>query len=165
MSRKTRIITLLGVCIAAAMVLSYIETLIPTPFAVPGVKLGLANIVTLFLLLKLDWKAAGVVSLIRVLLSSLLFGNAASLAYSIAGALLSIIVMSFLKKTSAFTAVGLSVSGGVAHNIGQILMAVVLLGTDKIMWWLPILVVSGMVTGIATGAVAALIDKKVKLDF
>ena len=165
MSRKTRIITLLGVCIAAAMVLSYIETLIPTPFAVPGVKLGLANIVTLFLLLKLDWKAAGAVSLIRVLLSSLLFGNAASLAYSFAGALLSIIVMSFLKKTLAFTAVGLSVSGGVAHNIGQILMAVVLLGTDKIMWWLPILVVSGMVTGIATGAVAALIDKKVKLDF
>lgn len=165
MSRKTRIITLLGVCIAAAMVLSYIETLIPTPFAVPGVKLGLANIVTLFLLLKLDWKAAGAVSLIRVLLSSLLFGNAASLAYSFAGALLSIIVMSFLKKTLAFTAVGLSVSGGVAHNIGQILMAVVLLGTDKIMWWLPVLVVSGMVTGIATGAVAALIDKKVKLDF
>lgn len=164
MSRSTRIITLLGVSIAAAMVLSYIETLIPTPFAVPGIKLGLANIVTLFLLLKLDWKAAGAVSLIRVLLASLLFGNAASLAYSFAGALFSIVVMSLLKKSSAFSAVGLSVSGGVAHNFGQILMAVVLLGTSRIMWWLPVLIVSGVVTGVATGAVAALLDKKVNLN-
>ena len=163
MTRRTRILTLLGVCTAAAMVLSYIETLIPVPFAVPGIKLGLANIVTLFLLLKLDWKAAGAVSIIRVLLTGLLLGNAASLAYSFAGALLSIVTMSLLKKLDVFSAVGLSISGGAAHNLGQILMAAVLLGTKQILWWLPALTVSGIVTGIATGAAAALLDKKLKL--
>ena len=163
MSRRTRILTLLGVSVAAAMVISYIEMLIPMPFAVPGIKLGLANTVTLFLLLKLDWKCAGAVSIIRVLLSGLLFGNAVSIAYSFAGALFSIVVMSLLKKTNAFTAVGLSISGGTAHNIGQILMAALLLGTKQILWWLPMLTVSGILAGIATGAAAALLDRKLDL--
>ena len=154
-------LTLIGVCTAAAMVLSYVETLIPVPFAVPGVKLGLANIVALFLLYKLDWKAAGLVSLIRVLLSGLLFGNAASLAYSAAGAALSLAVMALLKKSAVFSPVGVSVSGAVSHNIGQILMAVVLLGTDRILWWLPPLVASGAVTGLAIGAAGALLIKRI----
>ncbi len=154
-------LTLIGVSVAAAMVLSYVETLIPVPFAVPGIKLGLANIVALFLLYKLDWKAAGLVSLIRVLLTGLLFGNAASLAYSAAGAVLSLIVMALLKKTGAFSAVGVSVSGAVMHNVGQILMAVVLLGTDRILWWLPPLAVSGVITGLAIGAAGALLIKKI----
>lgn len=158
--KPTRTLTLIGVSIAAAMVLSYVETLIPTPFAVPGIKLGLANTVALFLLFKLDWKAAGLVSIIRVLLSGILFGNAASLAYSLAGAALSLTVMALLKKTGAFSAIGISVSGAVSHNVGQILMAVVLLGTDQILWWLPPLTVSGIITGIAIGAVGALLIKK-----
>ncbi|MBQ1520990.1 MAG: Gx transporter family protein [Clostridia bacterium] len=156
-------LTLIGVSIAAAMVLSYVETLIPVPFAVPGIKLGLANTVALFLLFRLDWKAAGLVSLIRVLLSGLLFGNAASLAYSAAGAALSLVVMALLKKTGAFSPVGISVSGAVAHNVGQILMAVVLLGTDQILWWLPALAVSGIVTGLAIGAAGAVLIKKISI--
>ena len=161
--KATQKLTLIGVSIAAAMVLSYVETLIPVPFAVPGIKLGLVNTVALFLLFRLDWKAAGLVSLIRVLLSGLLFGNAASLAYSAAGAALSLVVMALLKKTGAFSPVGISVSGAVAHNVGQILMAVVLLGTDQILWWLPALAVSGIVTGLAIGAAGAVLIKKISI--
>lgn len=162
--RRTSYIVTLGVCIAAAMVLSYVETLIPVPFAVPGIKLGLANTVALFLLVKLDWKAASAVSIIRVLLSALLFGSVASLAYSLAGAALSIAVMALIKKTGAFSAVGLSIAGAVAHNTGQIAMACILLGTDAILWWLPVLIVSGVVTGIAIGIVTALLAKKISVE-
>lgn len=163
MRNGTYRITLLGVCTAAAMVLSYVEMLIPVSFAVPGVKLGLANIVAIFLLMKLDWKHAASVTLLRVLLTALLFGNAASLAYSATGAALSMLVMSLLKKTARFSAVGVSVAGAVAHNAGQILMAVVLTGTAQIAYWLPPLIVSGVVTGIAIGALGALLVNKVKL--
>ena len=163
MKGKTYKLTLIGIATAAAMVLSYVETLIPMPFAVPGVKLGLANLVALFLLFKLDWKAAGIVSLIRVLLSGLLFGNAASLAYSLAGAGLSITVMALLKASERFSPVGVSVAGAVSHNVGQILMAIVLTGTEQIAWWLPPLAVSGVVTGLVIGAVGALLVKKIEL--
>ena len=98
-----------------------------------------------------------------MLLSGLLFGNAASLAYSAAGAALSLVVMALLKKTGAFSPVGISVSGAVAHNVGQILMAVALLGTDQILWWLPALAVSGIVTGLAIGAAGAVLIKKISI--
>ena len=160
---RTRLIVILGISVAAAMVLSYVESLIPVPFAVPGVKLGLANIVALFLLVKLDWKSAGAVSIIRVLLSALLFGSIASLFYSMAGALLSITVMALLKLTGKFSPVGISVSGACAHNVGQIIMAVILTGTEQIAWWLPPLLVSGAVTGVAIGAVGAVLIYKIKL--
>ena len=165
-SRKkeyTMRITLLGLSLAAAMVLSYVESLIPVPFAVPGVKLGLANLVALFLLMKLDWRYAGAVSLVRVLLTALLFGNFASLAYSAAGAALSLLVMALLKRFGKFSAVGISIAGAVSHNAGQILMAIILLETKEIAYWLPALIVSGTVTGLAVGAVGAILVKKVKL--
>lgn len=156
-------ITLLGVCTAAAMVLSYIETLIPVSVAVPGIKLGLANIVAIFLLVKFDWKHAAAVSLVRVLLTALLFGNAASLAYSASGAALSMLVMALLKGSDRFTAVGISAAGAVAHNAGQILMAILLTGTAHIVYWLPPLILSGAATGAAIGAAGALLIKKVRV--
>ena len=161
--KKLRLITALGVATAAAMVLSYVETLIPAPFAVPGIKLGLANIVGIFLLMKLDWKAAAAVTAVRVLLSALLFGSVASLAYSAAGALLSVLVMSLLKRTGAFSAVGISTAGAVSHNAGQIFMAIILLSTKEIVYWLPPLVISGAVTGLAIGLAGALLVKKIDL--
>lgn len=161
--KKLRLITTLGVATAAAMVLSYVETLIPAPFAVPGIKLGLANIVGIFLLMKLDWKAAAAVTAVRVLLSALLFGSVASLAYSAAGALLSVLVMSLLKRTGAFSAVGISTAGAVSHNAGQIFMAIILLSTKEIVYWLPPLVISGAVTGLAIGLAGALLVKKIDL--
>ena len=161
MNRSAKTITLLGVCTAAAMVLSYVETLIPVPFAVPGVKLGLANLVAVFLLMKLDWRYAAPVSLIRVLLTALLFGNAASLAYSAAGAILSMLVMTGAKRIKAFSPVGISVIGAVFHNVGQILMAIILTDTAQIAFWLPPLIISGVLTGAAVGAVGAVLVAKI----
>lgn len=161
MNRSAKTITLLGVCTAAAMVLSYVETLIPVPFAVPGVKLGLANLVAVFLLMKFDWRYAAPVSLIRVLLTALLFGNAASLAYSAAGAILSMLVMTGAKRIKAFSSVGISVIGAVFHNVGQILMAIILTDTAQIAFWLPPLIISGVITGAAVGAVGAVLVAKI----
>ena len=161
MNRSAKTITLLGVCTAAAMVLSYVETLIPVPFAVPGVKLGLANLVAVFLLMKFDWRYAAPVSLIRVLLTALLFGNAASLAYSAAGAILSMLVMTGAKRIKAFSLVGISVIGAVFHNVGQILMAIILTDTAQIAFWLPPLIISGVITGAAVGAVGAVLAAKI----
>ena len=161
MNRSAKTITLLGVCTAAAMVLSYVETLIPVPFAVPGVKLGLANLVAVFLLMKFDWRYAAPVSLIRVLLTALLFGNAASLAYSAAGAILSMLVMTGAKRIKAFSPVGTSVIGAVFHNVGQIFMAIILTDTAQIAFWLPPLIISGVITGAAVGAVGAVLVAKI----
>lgn len=163
MKRNTKLLAVLGVSTAAAMILSYLETLIPMNFAVPGVKIGLANLVTLFLLIKIDWKSAAAVTAVRVLLSSLLFGSFTSLAYSLAGAVLSLAVMRLLKKTERFTALGISIAGAVSHNAGQVIMAVILLSTKEIAYWLPVLIVTGTVTGLAVGAVGALLVKKIDL--
>ncbi|MBO4563171.1 MAG: Gx transporter family protein [Clostridia bacterium] len=163
MKTSTKKLTLLGISVAAAMVLSYIETFIPVSVAVPGIKLGLANLVTVFLIYKLDWKSAAAVAAIRVLLTALLFGNAASLAYSAAGAVLSLLVMALIKSTCRFSPVGMSAAGAVAHNAGQIIMAVILMGVGEIAYWFPMLVLSGTVTGLATGAVGAILISKIPL--
>lgn len=163
MNKSVKYITVLGVSTAAAMVLSFVETLIPNPFPVPGVKLGLANLVTLFLLLKVDWRSASIVAAIRVILTAILFGNFASLAYSAAGAALSMLVMILLKRAGVFSTAGISIAGAVSHNAGQILMAVILFRTGEIIWWLPALIVSGVVTGLAIGAAGAILVKKVEL--
>ena len=127
---KTKKVAMLGLTIALAMIMSYIEALVPLSFAVPGIKMGLANIVIIFVLYKIGTKEAILVSLIRVILVSLLFSNVMAMAYSIAGAVLSLSVMWLLKKTDRFSFVGVSIAGGIMHNVGQIIMAVILLGTE-----------------------------------
>ena len=136
---KTKKVAMLGLCIALAMIMSYIEVLVPLSFAVPGIKMGLANIVIIFVLYKIGTKEAILVSLIRVILVSLLFSNVMAMAYSIAGAVLSLGVMWILKKTDKFSVIGVSVAGGIMHNVGQIIMAVILLGTKQIALYLPVL--------------------------
>ncbi len=149
-----------GLLVALALVLSYAESLIP-PVGVPGVKLGLPNLAVVFALYRLGAVDAWVISLIRVGLAALLFGNGVSLAYSITGAALSLLVMCLLKRTGKFSETGVSVAGGVSHNIGQILVAVILLGTTRLAWYLPVLCVSGTVAGILIGIVSALLVKRV----
>ena len=136
-----------GLLIALALVLSYVESLLP-PIGVPGVKLGLPNLAIVFALYRLGWKDACVISLARVVLVTLLFGNGAALVYSIAGAVLSLSLMGLLWKTGKFSAVGVSVAGGVAHNAGQILVAMALLETSRLAWYLPVLWLSGTVAGV-----------------
>lgn len=153
---------MLGLSIALAMIMSYIEVLVPLSFAVPGIKIGLANIVIIFVLYKLGTKEAVLVSIIRVILVSLLFSNAMAMAYSISGAVLSLLVMWVLKKTDKFSVIGVSVAGGIMHNVGQIIMAVILLGTEQIALYLPVLIITGTVTGVVIGIVSGLVINRFK---
>lgn len=160
---KAKRIALYGLCIALALVLSYVEALVPLSFTVPGVKLGLANIAVIFALYKMSLRDACIISLLRAVLVAVLFGNAFSLAYSLAGAVLSLAVMALLRKTGVFSVTGVSVAGGVAHNVGQIIVAVFVLETGKLVYYLPVLCVSGVAAGVCIGLVSALIIKRVDI--
>ena len=159
---KVKKVAVLGLCVALAMIMSYIESLFPLNLAVPGIKMGLANIVIIFLLYRVGFSSACIVSLIRVFLVSMLFGNVMMMAYSIAGAVLSLAVMLVFKKCGKFSVVGVSIAGGVAHNAGQIIMAVILLGAKQIAYYLPVLAVTGTVTGVLIGIAASVVIKRVK---
>lgn len=148
---------------AVAMMLSYIEALLPPVYsAVPGIKLGLANIAVIFALYSVDPKSAALISWVRVALSALLFGSVMSFIYSFSGAVLSLAVMILLKKSALFSAVGVSVAGAVMHNVGQVLCAVIILGTAEIGYYLIFLSVSAVVSGVLVGLVSALLIKKLK---
>lgn len=137
--------------VAIAMVLSFVESQIPALVAVPGVKLGLANIAVIFTLFVLGVPDAMLVSLVRVLLVSLLFGNAVGWLYSVSGAVLSLLVMLLLRKTGRFSTVGISIAGGVFHNIGQVLAAMLVLRTEGVLFYLPYLLIFGAVSGTFIG--------------
>ncbi len=159
---KVKNVAVLGLCVALAMIMSYIESLFPLNFAVPGIKMGLANIVIIFLLYRVGFGAACIVSAIRVFLVSLLFGNVMMMAYSLAGAALSLALMLMLKKSGKFSVIGVSIAGGVAHNAGQIIMAIILLGARQIAYYLPVLVITGTVTGVLIGIAASVVIKRIK---
>lgn len=161
---KTKKLTVLALTIAVAMILSYLESMIPAFVAIPGIKMGLANIAVVFALYKLGWKGAAGVSLLRVVLVSLLFGHLASFFYSFAGAVLSLLGMILLKKTGRFSEVAVSVTGGVLHNIGQIAMACILLETDVVRFYLPFLILSGTLAGVVIGVAAAILVRRVKVE-
>lgn len=148
--------------IALAMVLSWLESLVPITAAVPGMKLGLTNLVVLFALYRMNVMDAAAVSLIRVLLVSFTFGNAYAFAYSLAGAILSLLVMLALKKTGKFSTIGVSIAGGVGHNLGQIIVAALVLETEKIFFYLPVLMVSGIAAGICIGILGGIIVDRLK---
>ena len=161
---KTHKVTLMALSVALAMILSFVESQIPAFVAIPGVKMGLANIAVVFALYKLGWKEAVLISLIRVFLVSLLFGTGASLFYSVAGAVLSLVGMIALKATKLFSSVAVSVAGGVLHNVGQIAMACLLLETDVLRYYLPFLALSGILAGVVIGVVAAILVKRIRLE-
>ena len=148
-----------GLLTALALVLSYLESLVP-PLWVPGVKLGLPNLAVVFALYRLGFKDACAISLVRVVLVALLFGNGAALAYSIAGAALSLALMGLLKRTGKFSSVGVSVAGGVAHNAGQILVAMALLETSRLAWYLPVLWIAGVLVGIVSGVLVKRVPER-----
>ena len=159
---KTKKIAITAMCVALAMILSYVESQIPSP-GIPGVKLGLANLVVIFALYKLGWGEAAGISLLRVFLVALLFGHAASLMYSAAGAVLSLLGMILLRRFDKLSCVFVSVSGGVLHNLGQILMAWVLMGRN-VVYYLPVLILSGTVAGVVIGVVSALLVRRIPIE-
>ena len=136
---------------AVALIFSYVEVLIPLPVGIPGVKLGIANLVVLIALYECGMKPALAVNLIRILVAGLLFTGLFGAVYSLAGAALSLLVMALLKRTGLFSVVGVSMAGGVAHNIGQLLVAAALISDLRIFLYLPVLMFSGLVSGILIG--------------
>ena len=160
---KIRKLTVMAMMVALALVLSYVESLVPPFVAIPGVKVGLANIAVVFALYKLGAKAAAAISLVRVLAVSLLFGSGVSLLYSAAGALLSLAGMLLLKRVPAFSLTGVSVLGGVLHNVGQIAVACAMLETNALVYYLPFLLLSGTIAGVAVGLIAAILLKRIDL--
>ena len=159
---NTKKTALYGLFLALALVASYIERLIPLNPGIPGIKLGLANIVTMVLLYTVGLQAALLISALRILLSGLLFGSGFAMVYSAAGALLSMLVMVILKKTGWFGTVGVSVAGGVFHNVGQILVAIAVLETKSLAYYLPVLIISGLAAGVIIGILSGILIRRLE---
>ncbi len=143
-----------GVFVALSLIFSYVETLIPIHFGIPGVRLGLANLIIVIALYKMKARKVYMLSVTRVVLAGFLFGNLASILYSLAGGLLSLTVMVLLKKSGKFSVMGISTAGGVFHNIGQLIVAMLVVETFSVSYYFPILLVSGLITGAVIGIVA-----------
>lgn len=147
-------VTLIGVMTALALIFSYVEVLIPFNFGIPGVKLGLANLVIVVALYLLPIKHAFLLDIMKILTASFLFGNVMTLIYSLAGGLLSFVAMALAKKTDKLSLIGVSVLGGVFHNLGQLITAILVMETLKISYYFSVLAVAGLVTGLLLGIAA-----------
>lgn len=153
-----RQITTMGMLVALAMVLGFVETLIPINLGIPGMKLGLANIVVVIALFLFDVKTAVVVSILRIILIAMTFGNMSMMFYSIAGASLSLLSMIAISKIKSFSLISVSIVGGVMHNVGQIICAAFVVRTNGVFTYLPVLMIAGLVSGALIGIVAGLIS-------
>ncbi len=149
----TKKIAYCGLLTTVALLLSYVERMLAIPMLVPGMKLGLANVVVLIALYLFDSKTAFCISILRILMTGILFTGFASFFYSAAGALLSFFVMSFLKNHFRFSTIAVSISGGISHNIGQIIIACIVVENMGLFYYLPFLVILGIATGFFTGIV------------
>ncbi|MCB7303813.1 Gx transporter family protein [Bariatricus massiliensis] len=143
-----------GVFAALALIFSYVESLIPFQIGIPGVKLGFANLITVTALYKMGVKEAACLSVLRIVLSGFLFANLFSIIYSMAGAGLSLLAMALLKRRGSFSVFGVSMAGGVAHNIGQIIVAMLVVETFSVIYYVPVLMVAGLITGLLIGVLA-----------
>ena len=162
MGKTSRKLAYLGLCTAVALILAYVEVLLPPLFtAVPGIKLGLPNIAIIFVLYRYGVRHAAAVSFVRMAVVAMLFGNPMTFVYSLAGAVLSLLVMALLRRLDFLSVVGVSVAGGVFHNVGQILMAMLLLGTAELGYYLIVLAITGTVSGIFVGLCGALAVKRI----
>lgn len=162
---KTKRIACLGLFIALAFVLSYVEYLLPLNIGIPGAKVGFANLVVMVALYTLGKKDAALLSVVRVVLVGFTFGNLAMMLYSMAGALLSFIIMLMAKRTKLFSITGVSVLGGVFHNVGQIIVAMFVLETASLLYYLPFLIVIGTISGVVIGILSGMITTRVERLF
>lgn len=158
--KRARFVAVCGMMTALAFLFSYVETLIPVNLGVPGVKLGLANLVTIISLYLLGVPAAAVITLVRVILTGITFGNLSMMLYSLAGAALSLLLMVFFKKKDWFGTVGISILGGAGHNVGQLLVAAAVVETSAVFYYLPVLLVAGTVAGAIIGIVGGMMIKR-----
>lgn len=163
MKNNAKKVALLGLMASVALILSYFEALLPPIWtAVPGIKMGLPNIAMIFLLYRFGVKECAAVSFVRIFIVAVLFGNFMTLAYSIAGAFLSILLMAVCKKSNLFSVVGTSIVGGVAHNLGQIIVAIFLFRTVQLGYYMAVLAVTGTIAGIVVGLAGAFLLNRFK---
>ncbi len=155
-----------GVFTTLALIFSYVETLIPIQFGIPGVKLGLANLIIVIALYRMKLSEAYLLSIVRVLLAGFIFGNYFSIIYSLAGGILSLTVMALLRKKGGFSVIGVSIAGGVFHNIGQLIVASVIVETFSVMYYVPVLLIAGLVTGLLIGIASdGMLKRLANLEF
>ncbi len=159
---KTKRIAFLGLFVALAFVLSYIEFMLPLSIGIPGAKIGIANLAVMVTLYTVGEKNAIALSIIRVVLVGLTFGNISMMMYSLAGAALSLFAMLLARKIGKLSMTGVSVLGGVFHNVGQIIVAMLVLETKSLFYYLPFLIIVGTITGVVIGIVSSLITARVK---
>ncbi len=152
----------LAISVSLGMILSYVEAMIPVFSGVPGMKCGLSNILVVFLLCRFGVGEAALVNFLRILLTSILFSNPFSFAYSLAGAVLSLAGMTFLKNSGRFSVYGFSMAGGMLHNLGQVAVAVFLVENYHVWFYLPILLITGCVTGLMVAFLSALLIRRVR---
>lgn len=150
-----------GMFTALALIFSYVESLIPFHIGIPGVKLGLANLVIVIAMYKMKKRQVYLLSVTRVVLAGFMFGNLFSIIYSLAGSLLSLTVMYMLKKSERFSILGISMAGGVFHNIGQLFVAMIVLESLHLIYYAAVLLISGLITGIVIGIVSREILKRI----
>ena len=158
---NTKKISGIGLMIALAFVLSYIESMMPINIGIPGIKPGFSNIVVIFSLYVYSPLTAFGIAIVRIILVGLTFGNFASLMYSFVGGMLSFVIMYVLRRLDLFSVNGVSVAGGVSHNIGQIIVAMLVLKTKLLIYYLPALIISGMIAGIVVGIAGGLLIKRI----
>ena len=151
MNKKTSDIATMGLFTAIAIIFGYVESQIPVFVSVPGIKLGLANLSVLYILIRYRFRDACAVSVIRILVIGFLFGNAFSILYSLAGASLSLVVMTLLLRTGKASIYGVSMAGGITHNIAQLTVAAFLVRNVNLFYYAPVLLISGVVTGLLIG--------------
>lgn len=144
----------LGFLLALSMILSYIESVLPLSIGIPGIKLGLPNLIVVILLYLYGEKEALAVNILRIVLSGFMFGNLFAILYALAGALFSFSVMFIMKKINVFSIAGVSIGGGVFHNIGQLIVAMFVVETYAPIFYLPVLLAAGVATGFIIGLVS-----------
>ena len=149
---------------ALALIFSYVEALIPIPIPVPGVKLGVANLVIIIALYRMGFRRALSINCVRIALAGLLFSGIFGMIYSFAGGILSLIVMQLLKRTGLFSMVGVSMAGGVVHNLGQLVAACIVVSTPSLMSYFSILLFTGLIGGILIGILAYTVEKRLPAD-
>lgn len=162
MERKGARLASFGVFVALALIFSYIETLIPFRIGIPGVKLGLANLVIVIALYRMPVGEVYLLSVVRVVLTGFLFGNLMSILYSLAGGILSLTVMWGMKRIRSVSILGVSIAGGVFHNVGQLLAAALMVETYGVFSYLPVLLISGLLTGFVIGLAAGEMLKRIR---
>lgn len=151
MQLQSKKITTGAMLAALALIFSYVEAIIPFQPGIPGIKLGLANLVIIIAMYRLNMKYAAFANIVRIFLAGLLFSGTFGILYSLAGSIFSFFIMWILKKTGLFSVFGVSMAGGAAHNMGQLFLAMMIVSNAKLLYYFPVLLFSGMAAGIIVG--------------